>query len=226
MGFLRLMNLYSLILVTVSLLLLGPDSCRPLGPAVPSPEQMKACSSFTPQLGEQTSPIRPYWASGTFAEDLELDRFVQSWFSAQLCAMGEGRLLPNEHDGTTIRFLWLRTFHPGVAIRVEQSPREIRLLAIELDGAGGYEPGHVALRREALLEAEQWREILETIHSANLWSLPTSDHSVQGLDGSHWVIEIAEKSRRHVVQRWSGQELEEIGRLLIGLSGLEPDEIY
>jgi len=80
------------------------------------PEQVRACQ--TNALLEDPPPVASYWEPGTFADDP--DELIRNWYSAELCAMGEGPLeLPAEAGALRFRFLWIRSFDPPVAIRIE-----------------------------------------------------------------------------------------------------------
>jgi hypothetical protein len=41
------------------------------------------------------------------------------------------------------RFLWLRTFHKPIAIRIWSDPPAAQMRVIRLSGNGGYNPGHI-----------------------------------------------------------------------------------
>jgi hypothetical protein len=174
-----------------------------------------------------TSSDRPvvlaYWAPGTFSE--RNDDFVRSWYSTQLCAMGEVPLVKPSDGRIHIRFLWLRTFHPGIAVRVENDGNDTHLVAIELDGAGGYAPGAVGRRTERSLSSAEWVSLQEEIADSKFWRRSTSKE-ILGLDGAEWIVEIAEHNRYHVITRWNGGTIEQLGRHLLTLSQLEPDPIY
>ena len=186
----------------------------------PSPSEMASCAV----ADYSDRPVfASYWSPGTFDE--ADDQFVRDWYSTQLCAMGEPHLEAPPQGGVRVRFLWLRSFHPGVAVRIEHFRGRTRLVAITLDGAGGYAPGSVAHRAERVLPPDAWMEVEDAIADADFWQLPTADRSF-GLDGAQWIIEIAESDRYHVVERWSAGELETLGRKLLDLTGLAPDPIY
>ncbi len=187
----------------------------------PTAKQIEACASSEGEDDEIVVP--PYWPAGSFDEH-GWD-FTNNWYSTQLCAMGESPLKARTQGEIRVRFLWLRTFHPGIAIRVEHSPEATLLEAIQLAGAGGYAPGVVDKKVRIDVSADQWRQIQNLLEEASFWKLPAHvpDNS---FDGAQWIIEVAEVDRYRAVDRHSGRELEELGRFFIGLSGLRPDPIY
>jgi hypothetical protein len=181
---------------------------------------MATCAKAT----SSDRPVIPaYWAPGTFSE--RNDDFVRSWYSTQLCAMGEVPLVKPSDGRIHIRFLWLRTFHPGIAVRVENDGNDTHLVAIELGGAGGYAPGAVGRRTERSLSSAEWVSLQEEIADSKFWRRSTSKE-ILGLDGAEWIVEIAEHNRYHVITRWNGGTIEQLGRHLLTLSQLEPDPIY
>src|SRR5215468_3618237 len=92
------------------------------------------------------SPQLRYFPVGTFGPR-NSDLFVREWYSNHLVAMGELSLSCGVlQDTETYRFLWLRTFHNPVAVRVFRRGDDYDLEGVILDGAGGYNPGHVSRR--------------------------------------------------------------------------------
>ena len=190
----------------------------------PTPDERAACATADPY---GFRPPFSYWPPRTFESDAEEDAFRRNWYSAQLCAMGEAPLSPSVAGQRRIRFLWLRSFDPGVSVRVDHSEGETKLVAVELSGRGGLIPGEEARRITRDLSADKWSAIEQSLNASAFWNLPTSaSESGIGFDGSQWIVEVAEPQRHHVVDRWSGRDLEPIGRLLLKYSGLSPSEIY
>jgi hypothetical protein len=99
------------------------------------------------------------------------------------------------------------------------------LYAVELSGAGGYAAGKPLHRKERSLSATEWAEVTGLVDESDFWLLSTTVENF-GLDGAHWLLEISEPNRYHIVDRWSGGELEPLGRRLLAISGLEPEPIY
>ena len=185
-------------------------------------ETVQRCQ-VTPLLDEEPA-IASYWPAGTFAS--RPDDIIRRWYSAELCAMGEAPLVaPRGRDAVRLRFLWLRSFHPSISVRVESNGRHAQLVAVELAKPNEREsPGRVARRERRDLEPGEWAAIDRAIEQSGLWQMRSEPHEC--CDGARWVFEIVEEDRRRVVDRWSGDDLEGLGRLLLRLSGLEPREIY
>jgi hypothetical protein len=121
----------------------------------------------------------------------------------------------------TYRFLWLRTFHNPVAVRVFRRGDSYGLEAVILDGSGGYDPGHVSRRVTKALSRDQWRTVRLRLEEMQLWQMPTHASEIAGHDGSQWIVEGRRDGRYHFVDRWSGKDgLEPVGRLFLDLAGL------
>ncbi len=88
------------------------------------------------------------------------------------------------------RLLWLPSFHHPVCVRVDHSSQGTRLHARVLDGAGGYDPGQVAIDREVALGHHQWRELERLVSAAAFWEMPTrTPEDSGGSDGDQLIVE-------------------------------------
>ena len=184
----------------------------------PSPAQIDECATTT---NAEWPELPDYWPPTAFEDP---DGFLTSWYQTQLCAMGEPSLTASR-DEVHLRFLWLRTFQPGIAVRIAHGVDRTDLFARQLSGAGGYAPGHLERSVDHTISEDEWRQVLTSLSDIDYWSLP-STNSDRGLDGSEWVIEVVENDRHKVVSRWGGGEIEALGHYLLGLSELNPDPIY
>jgi hypothetical protein len=156
----------------------------------------------------------------------------EGWYGKHLRAADEGRLcsLP---PGTTeaYRFIWLRTFHPPIIVRVEQREDTHVLIAKQLDGAGGYEPGRMVVNRTVPLRPEQWVRLRALLDSAAFWS-PSgrSRDTSPGLDGAQWVLEGVREGHYRAFDYWTpgdtGPErhVRRVGLHLLRLADLLPGE--
>ena len=145
--------------------------------------------------------------SGILSPRPPLDSFLVGWYSRQLTALRETRLpVSCAASDEVYRFLWLRSFHHPVAIRVYSLSTGRSVVTSEADGAGGYEPGSLVRRDSATLSARDWHGLVEAIDEAELWSRPATDSTVSGLDGAEWIIEGCRHGRYQLVQRWSPKD--------------------
>ena len=159
-----------------------------------------------------------------------LDQFQRQWYSKHLRAMSEPSLsCGSNSELETYRFLWLRTFHHPVAVRIARSETGVQLTAVELSGAGGYEPGSTLKQIHKSLSSDQWQKLTDGIETSEYWSQPSVEKDNFGLDGAQWIIEARRGQTYHIVDRWSGGGIHFLGLLFLELAELKPakpDEIY
>jgi hypothetical protein len=160
----------------------------------------------------------------------ERDDFKRKWYSSHLRVMAEPSLSCGfPEDRETYRFVWLRTFHAPIAVRVSKSKNDVQLQAIELNGAGGYSPGVISRRVAKKLSDAEWNSITKLLVAIQFWKLPTEVPS-NGLDGAQWIFEGRQDGKYHIVDRWTPRDgtYHDLGVLFLQLSGLSiPEkEIY
>jgi len=162
------------------------------------------------QSGKRYFPagmLRPQPASDTARSQL---------YSSHLNDMGE-QVLCAPSEEPALRFTWLRTFHHPIAVRVSYMAEPCRLVATELSGAGGYDPGSRYRQAERTLTKQECAALLERLNSPQLWQPPP--HTL-GLDGAEWIIESSVGGYR-AVSTWSPESgpVRSLGLELIRLSG-------
>jgi len=117
------------------------------------------------------------------------------------------------------RFLWLRTFHQPIAIR----------LTIRLDGTGflsgkvtngkrGYEPGALTLTNSVEVPKPEVQQFLDLVYKTEFWTSQTEE-TTPGVDGAEWILEGAQSGNYHVVERWN-PEKDDYSRACLYLLGL------
>jgi hypothetical protein len=176
---------------TVAALLLLATSCR----------QPKTDGIAVDSLRFADGMVVP---SGLLSPRASLDSFLVRWWSSHLAAAGEGRLgTSGPAEPETYRFLWLRSFHHPVVIRLSHMRRGGFIVSTELNGAGGYAPGR-RLRRDSMgLSDAVWTSFQALIAREAFWTRPATDTAHQGLDGAEWIIEATRKGRYTIVARWA-----------------------
>jgi hypothetical protein len=196
------------------------------------------------QAGVPVSPIRYFpptasqpkaicFRSFGFSREAAVDGFQERWFSQHLAAAKEPSIYLAAQRAappglSTFRFTWLRSFHTPVFIRVHVTgDGKYHMVAKELSGAGGYQPGTMkqTIVRDLLPgEAQQFREL---IRRTNFFKLPPSDCSL-GADGAEWIFEGIDRQGYHVLTRWSPEKgpARDVGEFVLKLSGWHFDEVY
>lgn len=138
--------------------------------------------------------------------DHRRDHFKSDWYSAQLSALHEPSLyqMIQSANAESYRFLWLRTFHHPVAVRININPDGTSLLTVKMaSGAGGYSPGTISENHSQVLSKEQTSGFLALVAASKFWEAPNPINDQRGTDGSQWIIEGLKRGRYHVVDRWS-----------------------
>ena len=182
----RVIVISTLIVSSLTALLLVASRAEVFQPvSVPEPSRAQPARNTC----QAATDDEYYWPDGTFSSGD--DKFQRAWYSSQLRAMGEPTLSCGASEqGEIYRFLWLRTFHRPIAVRVTLAHGTGSLVAIELDGAGGYEPGRVLHRTERPLAPGEATLMSARLHDIGFWamapSLPPGDI---GLDGAQWIVE-------------------------------------
>jgi hypothetical protein len=162
-----------------------------------------------------------------------LHPFAASWFSGHLAAAEEPSLYEvslkaRDGDHRTLRFTWLRSFDTPVVIRIEMTgPASGHVLAKELSGAGGYDPGSVARRLDRMLTADEIGMLDALLTRTQVLAQSPSDCTL-GLDGAEWIVEGVDEQGYHFVDRWSPDSgpVREFGEFMISLSGWKFTDVY
>jgi hypothetical protein len=171
-------------------------------------------------FGKTSATQVTYFPRTVFSTDLREDGFVSKWYSRHLRTLNEPSLFEMRRTLSydSYRFLWLRTFHHPVAIRLDLKADGTGVLTTKVSsGAGGYDPGVLTVNKSRLLRPEQVRSVLGQIKDSSFWSLPVRERDRAGEDGSEWIFEGVKKDQYHVVSQWSPKEgpIRKIGLLFI-----------
>lgn len=173
-----------------------------IGPSTWSQSKSKAIPRDPPDTHPQ------YFPKGVFHDSSEsgwFQSFKERWYAKHLRSMCEPSLSEASTDNSLVayRFLWLRTFHNPISIRLIIHVDGTGTLTGKMtNGKGGYNAGILTLNESHDLSKAQIAEFLGLLRTAAFWSLSTEDET-GGLDGAHWVLEGAENGRYHIVDRWS-----------------------
>lgn len=172
-----------------------------------------------------------FFPKGVLGENEEADKFTYEWYSKHLIALEEPSLFQARKQKGIIsyRFLYLRTFHNPISIRIEldKERKTGTLIYKKTDGKGGYRAGYIEDFKVIKLNENDIKKLLNTFETAYFWRQPIKIKDY-GLDGAQWIIEGVDNGRYHLVDRWSPEDgnIYELGILFIELSGIKPDKIY
>jgi hypothetical protein len=209
-------------------------------PEILKPELLPAPKSFEcvesksfPGVSREISELEKgkskYFPKDTFSRNWkDADAFMNDWYGKHLKAMGEKSLLDvSDKTAEAYRFLWLRSFHHPVFVRIRRDQNGIKLFTKELDGAGGYEPGKVLRESEISLQRKEFCEFLRLLEKADYWTLPSTKTDEAGADGAQWILEAVKENRYHIVDRWSPENgaYRAACVYLLKLSGIDTDRL-
>jgi hypothetical protein len=176
-----------------------------------------------------------YFPEGIFGDTSDkgsFKDFATRWYSSDLRAMHEPSLFEASKDRSLVayRFLWLRTFHHPIVIRLTIRPDGTGALTGKItSGAGGYEPGDLIWNQAIDIPKAQLQQFVNAVKMAEFWTLPP-DHRWGGTDGAQWIMEGVQDGNYHVVDRWSPERTNyaKMCLLLLNLSNIQvaAKEIY
>jgi hypothetical protein len=131
--------------------------------------------------------------------------FEPAYYEKHLTALKEPSLreASKRQKTQSYRFLWLRSFHHPIAVRIDLNADGTSLLTTKMaSGSGGYDPGKLIQDETLNLTLEQTNRFLGQIEATSFWKLPSSVQE-RGPDGAQWIIEGVRNGTYHIVDRWS-----------------------
>ncbi|KQW86709.1 hypothetical protein ASC65_02150 [Brevundimonas sp. Root1279] len=157
-----------------------------------------------------------------------LSEFEADWFASDLRVLRERPLYPAAtSDARTLRFTWLRSFHPDAVIRVDTAADGAAVLTGKRDvGGAACTPDGKGCEIKRTLSAK------EIVRLESVWRTAAAaplQACRGGLDGARWIVEGSGGGRYHFTQRWTPQDgdpIRDFGLTMIALSGWTFDETY
>lgn len=151
--------------------------------------------------------------------EVEKDWYPRQWKAAREPSF----YLLSEHEKPpefALRFSYIPSFTPSVFVRIHKEGDEYWLIAKEMDGAGGYDPGSIDRSKRVRLSSEQVAELQRLLDEESLFDEPP-DTCQLGFDGSEWLFEMIDPNGYRMIKRWSPTEGAgyNLGRYLFDLSG-------
>ena len=188
------------------------------------PEVSPEWKSGSPRSSESRGAFFP---AGSLNERGDSDSFEREWYSKHLAAAGEFAL-PSAKLEDAYRFTFLPSFSHPVVVRVERNSDSAIIVAKELDGVGGYDPGELIVDRYRSLTRSEWEEIERRVVAMQFWALPK--HACEGRDhpddGAVWLLEGVSHGEYAAVQ-WHWDEcaacLDLVELAELKLQGLGPE---
>lgn len=156
-----------------------------------------------PAIAGQTD----YFPHGILAGEPRLSEFEEQWYSKELKLLREPSLweLSRTQKSESYRFLWLRSFHPGIAIRIDLKADGSSVATIKIDNEKGKgEPTKLVKNKVLRLSENQTQLFLDRISDWGFWTQPTIEKTdLIGVDGAQWIVEGAKDGKYLLLDRWS-----------------------
>jgi hypothetical protein len=132
------------------------------------------------------------------------------FYAKHLHAMKEPWPLKIERLDVTesYRFLYLRSFDPPIAIRINLlKDGSGELLTKITRNKDSYEPGILVTNTTHKLTKKDSEWFLLMVEEEEFWTTPRfpTPSSAIGVDGAQWVFEGVKNGNHHIVERWSPQ---------------------
>jgi hypothetical protein len=170
-----------------------------------------------------------YFPDGVFEQQKKANDFVVGWYSEQLKALVEPSLWETSKNAKeqAYRFLWLRSFHHPVVVRLSVNSDGTGTLVTKVaNGQGGYKAGKLIENRTTQLSKQEVQGFLDRVEELKYWELPTREEktNVIGVDGAQWVVEGVRNGTYKVVDRWSPEKgpIRNLGLMMtIDLAGMK-----
>jgi hypothetical protein len=128
--------------------------------------------------------------------------FYAEWFTRHMRAMKEPALSSITDSEEIYRFLWLRSFHHPIGVRIWRQGEQYFLSAVELSGMGGSNPGTELKRKSRRATADEWDTFKQKLEGACFWDID-DERQQRGKDGADWIMEGLKEHRYHVSDVWS-----------------------
>ena len=133
--------------------------------------------------------------------------FAPAWYEKDLEALKEPSLwqLSKAEKTQSYRFLWLRSFHNPIAVRISVNTDGTSLLTWKLTSGATGRAGKLIKGTALTLDGPQTNLFLEKVERSNFWKLPPVLDD-RGVDGAQWTIEGMRDGKYHIVDRWSPKD--------------------
>ncbi len=170
-------------------------------------------------LAQTPAPKGSYFPPNTLDDSADASHFAEEWYSEQLRALGEPSLWESSKNQKleSYRFLWLRTFHHPISVRMDVQPDGSSTLTTKMaNGMGGYKPGKLVVNTTQKISAGETAAVLDRIEHSGFWTLAPYEHT-GGEDGAQWIVEGVKDGAYHVVDRWTPEKgpVREIGMMML-----------
>ena len=177
-----------------------------------------------------------YFPAGSFSSKAAVEQLKTEWYSSKLVALQENSLweVSQQQRSTEIyRFLWLRTFHHPISIRVTVTGRSAgELEAKETNGYGGFpESGRLIRDDKRILSKAEMELFFTKLDRLHLWIPQHGQENRGGTDGAQWVLEAVRGGQYRILDVWGpegSEPMRALGVAMLGLAHIRipPEDLY
>ena len=115
--------------------------------------------------------------------------------------------ISNRGFTSSYRFLWLRSFHKPVSVRLDIRSDGTGIVTIKVGAKPGVSSGGgTILTTTKTLTKQNVDSFRDRIESDGFWKLPSQVEPVSGPDGARWILEGSKGGEYHVVHRWAPKD--------------------
>lgn len=154
-----------------------------------------------------------YFPVGVFSPYENEQNWAIKSISNGLTAMQEPSLSTfKDKNVEAYRFLWFRSFHPPVSVRLWRNGNQSFLSVKQLSSVGVPQeddvifPKTLTVNETRSVTEKEWEYFQESLKKARFWSMPTVDETSIGVDGAAWLLEGLKLNQYHVVIRNSPKQ--------------------
>ncbi len=129
-----------------------------------------------------------------------------SWYSRVLDGMNEPSLFERKADPRAMayRFLWLRSSHDWIAVRLEETPTGAKGRVVRSRHGNDNPWGSVVEERDFVISPGEWKTLEDKLSWTGFWGMSSPHSNLDiGLGGSQWVVEGIRDGHYHVVDCWT-----------------------
>jgi len=150
-----------------------------------------------------------FFPATAFGQNLDSNQEWIALYSKYLEGFNEPSLFERSRSSSSqsYRFLWLRSFHRPVSVRLDVDNDGIGQLMVKLGSRPGvaYARGPVQ-KHVRHLTKQQTDSFLSEVDRLGFWQLAPEEEPVAGPDGARWILEGARDGQYHVVHRWTPKD--------------------
>jgi hypothetical protein len=184
-----------------------------------------------------------YFPPLSFDPKPPLDQMMAEELAFALRYLGESSIFAesDNQEVESYRFLWGRTFHRPISVRLDIRPGRSGLLTTRIGQGETGSPASLkgsAQTSTGELTNDQVESFRALFKAVNFWTTTPYGHGDQaGTAGSTWLVEALQAGQYHLMQRWSPidssepdkEAVKRIGQALafdLAQLSIPPNEIY